>query len=70
MSKEIKNVISTNKTLIGLDVTNMISFKKRNLIVVDSLSERDRINIERIGYEYKQYRIEKNGVSGTAIILN
>jgi hypothetical protein len=48
----------------------MISFKKRNLIVVDHLSERDRINIERIGYEYKLYRTEKNGVSGTAIILN
>lgn len=70
MSIKMKSVISTIKTLIGVDVTSMIIFKKRNLIVVDSLSERDRINIERIGYEYKLYRTEKNGVSGTAIILN
>lgn len=69
MSIKMKSVISTIKTLVGVDVTSMISFKKRNLIVVDSLSERDRINIERIGYEYKLYRTEKNGVSGTAIIL-
>lgn len=70
MSIKMKSVISTIKTLIGVDVTSVIIFKKRNLIVVDSLSERDRINIERIGYEYKLYRTEKNGVSGTAIILN
>lgn len=70
MSIKMTSVISTIKTLIGVDVTSMIIFKKRNLIVVDSLSERDRINIERIGYEYKLYRTEKNGVSGTAIILN
>lgn len=63
-------IISMINKLIGLDITNMISLKKRNFIIVNNLTHHQKIEIERIGYQYKKYRIEKNGISGTAIIFN
>ena len=70
MKKEFKTIIETINKLVNIDITSKVSMCKRNFMIVNNLSDNEKINIERIGYQYKKYRIEKNGVSGTAIILN
>jgi hypothetical protein len=61
-------IVDHVKTLLGIDLEPLITFKKKAFFVIDvtTLSFHDVRNIERLCYQRKQ-RFEKNGVSGLAI---